>query len=301
MRTVDIDPDKISWFDLEDIVSNKVKIQYDHILYYMLPDKFSFDDGLVRIADDATVLEMAQIGYKHRAIEVYVVRMEDTEQLQWELREGGKLIAPADCNRRGKKLTPRKASKVPLDTLLQVETCGPHVMPTPSINAEPNISSHSNPTSTTPIHTTLDSLTPQICEYDSEDAIEEDVGVTNEGSFDGSEEESEDETYVASEEDLGSEEESYVDSEIENAPPNIQNNTVCGVVEGDPLIESEYEDTDEDGKDPLAVTEQTNFKRFKWVVGLTFPNASGFRECLTRYALAQGRNVKIYLSDKKRQ
>ncbi|CAO2817488.1 unnamed protein product [Amaranthus hypochondriacus] len=29
MMTVDIDSDKISWFDLEDIVSNKVKIKYD--------------------------------------------------------------------------------------------------------------------------------------------------------------------------------------------------------------------------------------------------------------------------------
>ena len=52
---------------------------------------------MVRIVDDATVLEMTQIGFKHRAIELYVVRVEDTEQLEWELKEGGKVITLVDC------------------------------------------------------------------------------------------------------------------------------------------------------------------------------------------------------------
>ncbi|CAO2834976.1 unnamed protein product [Amaranthus hypochondriacus] len=227
----------------------------------MLPDKFSFDGGLVRLVYDAIVLEMAQIGFKHRAIKLYVVRVEDTKQLEWELREGGKVITLVDCNRSGKKLTPRRASKVPLDILLQKETCGPHIIPTPSINDKPNISTHSNPTSTTPIHTTVVKATPQICEDDNEDDGEGSVGVTNEGNYVGSEDDSEDETHVASSDDVGSEEESYVDSELENGPPNIQNITVGGDVGGDAVIESEYGDTNDEGTDPLVVNEQTNFKR----------------------------------------
>ncbi|KAL2932963.1 Serum amyloid A protein [Bienertia sinuspersici] len=51
----------------------------------------------------------------------------------------------------------------------------------------------------------------------------------------------------------------------------------------------------------LVVNSSTDFSNLKWVVGIRFPNREEFKECVTRYAVAQGRNLTWVVSDKGRQ
>ena len=59
---------------------------------------------------------------------------------------------------------------------------------------------------------------------------------------------------------------------------------------------SDYEDSDEE-----AMVHVVNWKKIKWIVGTSFPNPTAFKDVLTKYALAQGRSLKIAVSDKNKQ
>jgi MULE transposase-like protein/MuDR family transposase len=50
-----------------------------------------------------------------------------------------------------------------------------------------------------------------------------------------------------------------------------------------------------------VANEHTDWKKFKWRVGGSFPNPNAFKDAVTQYALAQGRNIKFAVSNKKRQ
>ena len=100
---------------------------------------------------------------------------------------------------------------------------------------------------------------------------------------------SEDESYDFSGDIKASEEVSYVDSDEANASEN----------EVDQL--SEYEDSESLLGSDNEVLEHIEFRKFKWQVGLSFPNSRAFRDALKHYALIQGRNMRIDISNKKRQ
>ncbi|XP_074315188.1 uncharacterized protein LOC141651371 [Silene latifolia] len=48
------------------------------------------------------------------------------------------------------------------------------------------------------------------------------------------------------------------------------------------------------------VDDKTDFSKLRWCVGIRFPNRDVFRDCVTRYAIAQGRNLTFDKSDKAR-
>ncbi|XP_074313573.1 uncharacterized protein LOC141648755 [Silene latifolia] len=50
----------------------------------------------------------------------------------------------------------------------------------------------------------------------------------------------------------------------------------------------------------LVVNEHTDFTKLKWAVGIRFPSREVFRDCVTRYSIAQGRNCTFVVSDKSR-
>ncbi|XP_074265461.1 uncharacterized protein LOC141587896 [Silene latifolia] len=49
-----------------------------------------------------------------------------------------------------------------------------------------------------------------------------------------------------------------------------------------------------------VVNEHSDFAKLKWRVGIRFPTREFFRECLIRYAVAQGKNCSFVVSDKSR-
>ncbi|KAL2930882.1 E3 ubiquitin-protein ligase TTC3 [Bienertia sinuspersici] len=58
--------------------------------------------------------------------------------------------------------------------------------------------------------------------------------------------------------------------------------------------------TRKEKKKSVVVNSQTDFSKFKWSVGIRFANRHEFRECVVRYAVAQGRNLTWVVSDKGR-
>ena len=118
-KTISVDPDKISWFELKGIVEQDVGYKSPFTLYYLHPTSMAFEDGLRKINDDVSVGEMAKAVIESKAIDVYVLNDMDDDNLT-------KLLGKATRNLDGdnsllvsrKKLTPRKPHKS--------KTRGPH-------------------------------------------------------------------------------------------------------------------------------------------------------------------------------
>ena len=54
---------------------------------------------------------------------------------------------------------------------------------------------------------------------------------------------------------------------------------------------SDYEDNDEEQLH-VDVNEHTGRKKFKWIVGTSFPNPTIFKNGVTKYALTQGESFE---------
>jgi hypothetical protein len=234
-RTLDIDPDIISWIDLEDLVENNVGIKYVHALYYLLPNSSTFEEGLRRMSDDASVMEMASIGSKMRDVVVYIVNKDDDEMLVMEVSKKLASLYRGKIEGEKKKLTPRRAVK-------EKGKSGP---------------------------------------------LEEGEDKEGEENIDDSEgDDSEDESY-------------NVSSELDDSVKcNEVDGQALNTVKSNEVVDS-FSDYDDSEGELGQVNEHTDFKKFKWFVGLSFPNPLAFRDALKKYALVQGRNVKICVSDKK--
>ncbi|KAK9077857.1 hypothetical protein SSX86_006195 [Deinandra increscens subsp. villosa] len=81
---------------------------------------------------------------------------------------------------------------------------------------------------------------------------------------------------------------------------------------------SSYEDSDGDVNSPgdsedddirgrkykievPVVTDQTDWSKWKWIVGTRFPTRDDFKHAVRMYAVANGRDLSVFISDKKRQ
>ncbi|KAK9075525.1 hypothetical protein SSX86_003849 [Deinandra increscens subsp. villosa] len=107
------------------------------------------------------------------------------------------------------------------------------------------------------------------------------------------------------------------DDEWENSRASIQKKNEEDVQSKDNLLQL-YEDSDGDintpgesedddirGKkykiDVPVVNDQTDWKSFKWVAGIRFPTRDAFKESVRAYAVENGRNLIIFISDNSRQ
>ena len=52
---------------------------------------------------------------------------------------------------------------------------------------------------------------------------------------------------------------------------------------------------------PIKVDEHTDFKKLKWQVGMTFRTVQGFKDVISSFAIAQGYDLKIGISDSRRR
>ena len=78
-KTISIDSDKMSFFELEGIVKEDLGVKYEFCLWYHLPNALSFLEGLKRVTDDICVGNMSKIAVENRALSVYVVSDKDDE------------------------------------------------------------------------------------------------------------------------------------------------------------------------------------------------------------------------------
>ena len=111
-KTISIDLDKMSFFELEEIVREDLGVKHEFCLWYHLPNAVSFLEGLKRVTDDICVGKMSEIAVENRALSVYVVNDKDNEMLVLEISKSGTKgseVLSTFGNR--KKLTPKRASK----------------------------------------------------------------------------------------------------------------------------------------------------------------------------------------------
>ena len=66
------DPDTMSYFELCNIVKNGLTFYTSLSVHYYIPGSRSFDDGLRLIWNDYTTLEMLNICYKNKVIDLYI-------------------------------------------------------------------------------------------------------------------------------------------------------------------------------------------------------------------------------------
>ncbi|KAJ8434100.1 hypothetical protein Cgig2_005779 [Carnegiea gigantea] len=52
---------------------------------------------------------------------------------------------------------------------------------------------------------------------------------------------------------------------------------------------------------PIKVDEHTNFKKLKWQIEMTFRTVQGFKDEISRFAITQGYDLKIDISDSRRR
>lgn len=82
---IEIDANLISWFDLDDLVVRKVGVDHEHSLLSRNPAYMQFEVGLKRVNNDESVMEMARLGVKFRAVALYVPKVGDDVELDRDL------------------------------------------------------------------------------------------------------------------------------------------------------------------------------------------------------------------------
>ena len=61
--TISIDPDLISWFNLDDLVVNKIEVKYEHSLFfYEFWLCMQFKVELKRVNSDESIMKMTRMG-----------------------------------------------------------------------------------------------------------------------------------------------------------------------------------------------------------------------------------------------
>ena len=116
-KSMSIEPDKLSWFELKGIVEEDIGVKSPFTLYYLDPKAMNFVEGLKKLINDVSVSEMGSLGIECRAVNVYVVDVKNDDNLSLELKKVGSIVGKAHgfVGKR-KKLTPRKAHKGTCET-----------------------------------------------------------------------------------------------------------------------------------------------------------------------------------------
>ena len=92
---------------------NKVRVEYEHSLFFMNPTCMRFEVALKRVNNDKSVMEMARLGVKFRVVAVHILMVGDDIDLE------------KDLTTRVPKLTFKRAPKSTVDIKKQFDACGP--------------------------------------------------------------------------------------------------------------------------------------------------------------------------------
>ena len=111
-KSMSIEPDKLSWFELKGIVEEDIGFKSPFSLYYLDPKAMTFEEGLKKLINDVSVSEMGNVGTDFRAVDVYVVDVKDDDKLSVKMKKEFSNVGKAyGFVGERKKLTPRKAHK----------------------------------------------------------------------------------------------------------------------------------------------------------------------------------------------
>ena len=92
---------------------SKIGVDYEHSLFFMNPNCLLLQEGLKRVNSDESVMEMAKLGVKFRAVAIYILKVGDDVELE------GKLT------KRVPKLSVKRPSRSKLEYKKQSNSSGP--------------------------------------------------------------------------------------------------------------------------------------------------------------------------------
>ncbi|KAL2943071.1 60 kDa chaperonin 3 [Bienertia sinuspersici] len=275
IKTFDVDTDDLCWFLIEELAIKCGGYTKHDQIYYMEPNAECFEKGLRRVYTDAEVRNMTEIVLKYRTLNLYVVPAANADMMTLFLSGGSSDFKSLTQMR--KKLSPRrKESKK--KRWREGTTISYHVLSDATSSEddayEPNNSDH---------------ITNVEVDHVVETEFEDHAAETE------------------SEDDIGKEEQFYSDG-LEFAK-QLQKKVVEGTVisEQKEVVDDEQEaERGQDGyvSEYAASGDEldTDFEiEDDELVGIRFPNREEFKECVTRYAVAQGRNLTWIVKDKNRQ
>jgi hypothetical protein len=79
-----LEPDKCSWFEFKTIIEDDLNFKTPFSLYYLLPHALTYEEGLKKLVNDDTVMEMSKIGLEFRVVDCYVINATDDDNLLME-------------------------------------------------------------------------------------------------------------------------------------------------------------------------------------------------------------------------
>ena len=95
------------------LIVSKVGVDYEHSLFFMNPACMQFEVGLKRVNGDESVMKMARLGVKFRAVAVYILKVGNDAELE------------SGLTTRVPKLSFKRAGKSNMEYKKQIEECGP--------------------------------------------------------------------------------------------------------------------------------------------------------------------------------
>ncbi|KAL2922877.1 Palmitoyltransferase ZDHHC2 [Bienertia sinuspersici] len=146
-KTFRIDPDELSWWDLEERAKECGNYTHIESIHYLLPG-LGFDKGLRRVYNDDEVREMGDLILKVRCLELFVV-----EGKAQSMPTSNSNSVPKQQERPA-KLTPKKASNLPLRKSPRASSKSAVVEPLEPIS-QPNITKRPTKKPTTESNSTF--------------------------------------------------------------------------------------------------------------------------------------------------
>ncbi|KAL2903511.1 Antiviral helicase SKI2, partial [Bienertia sinuspersici] len=306
-RTFQLDVDELCWFLLEEFAVKCGSYNKGDHIYYLIPDAETFEKGLRRVYSDDEVRVMSDVMVKFRCISCCCC---NAQSMAVVLGYGA---SEKTLVQSRKKLSPRrKKSQI-------VMGGGAEQFEAENYEAQ----NDENADGEGPIYGSIG----QSLSEENVDDESESQGLSS-GEEWGSDSDTDDEEFRDSRRKI----EAWNAATLSTAR-DLQQKALQGTVtrsekgksqdeiEADTVEDefvSDYDEsgdelnTESEGEDNevgkrrkkrkcLVVNSSTDFSNLKWVVGIRFPNREEFKECVTRYAVAQGRNLTWVVSDKGRQ
>ncbi|CAH9146031.1 unnamed protein product [Cuscuta epithymum] len=317
-NSFEIDPDELCWFWLEELAKKCGTYNVIDQIFYLIPG-MTLDKGLRKVYNDKEVLEMSAILVQSRSLDMYVLHGLDEPDM----------VEMLPSNAEYSQLNQTFATEEHIDE--EAETLFDDGGEGGSTTGAPNATQGGVNDEVDPVCD--EDETQGETEVEEEAEVQEEAKEQDEGDL----VDSEDEDLSVNDSEVSDDEYKIAKSRVKECKnkflelaKQLQKEAVEGKLQGqkkppadmdcekDGFL-SEYEDSDEDIDTPpvseeenLAestktkektselVTSETDFAKFKWELGQRFATRSDFKNAVAKYAILQGRNLSIAVSNKKR-
>ncbi|KAL2940041.1 Deoxyuridine 5'-triphosphate nucleotidohydrolase [Bienertia sinuspersici] len=323
IKTIEVDPDQLCSFWLKELAGKCGRDKEIEQVMYLVPG-LMFEDGLRTVFDDKEVREMAEVASKHKGVDLFVVHMGDKAfgKGMSQPSHTPSNVSPLPKVNRPTNLTPKRVptgATMRLPDDYQWEDIRPDNPLGWADLLRTDFSSDVDDSESNYIGDYEDESVDSLSSFIKEGFLS-DEGVLYDEVFQDEDEEQQNGEEIVGEEvfQLGRQLEQEAGEGrlgLEQQQKIVALSGQLDAGEQGPL--SDYEGTDEDIHTPpetddeeslrqsreersLLVSENSDWASFKWRAGQRFPTRELFKKAVAKFAIIQGRNLSIVVSNKKK-